>query len=244
LTLFDILFGTRNPYTSIEAIITDVTRLQGDKVCIAAVHGGSSIRLHSPTPKEHWLRSIGGLTPGDAVSLTWRVARRCHRPHLEDGDWNPALFTKVDRLPEDELVKRLSANSFRSIKDAFGKPCFYSENGNAAFTPGKGSRSLASVPVSSVRAYPYRDGVRVDFADGRREWTMAPIEDLAVRHHQTQCSSCSSNLPNLLASEFEGTQAVLRVGLGRPFQAGDGATACYLQVNHIFLIPSKRRHFV
>ena len=244
MTLFDILFGARNRYTSAEAVVTDVTRMQGNNVCIAALRGGNSIRLNSPAPKDHWLRSIGGLTPGDAVSLTWRAARRCHRPHLEDGDWNPALFTKVHRLPDDELIKLLSANAFRSIKDAFGKPCFYSESGNAAFTPSKGARSLASVIVSSVRAYPYGEGVRADFVDDRREWTRVPIEDLVIRDHQTNCSSCSSSLPALLASEFGGTQAVLRVGLARPFEAKPNAAACYLQVNHVFLIPSKRDHFV
>jgi hypothetical protein len=244
LTLFDSLFGARNRYTSIEAVITDVTRMQGDKVCIAALHRDKSIRLHDPAPREQWLRLMGGLSPGDAVTLTWRPARRRRRPHLEDGDWNPDLFTKVDRLREDEFIKRLSAIAFSSIKDTFGKPCFYSENGNAAFTPGKGSRSLASVTATSVRVYPFGDGVRVDFADSRREWTMAPMEDLIVRNHQSQCSSCSCNLRSLLASEFEGTQAVLRVGLSRPFENEDYEAACYLQVNHVFLTPPRQGHFV
>ena len=244
MTLFDSLFGARNRYDSIEAVITDVTRMQGDNVCIAALHRGKSIRLHDPAPREQWLRSIGGLTPGDAVTLTWRAARRCRRPHLEDGDWNPDLFTKVERLPEDEFIKRLSASAVGSIKDAFGMPNFYSENGNAAFTPSKVSRSLASVIASSIKVYPFGDGVRVDFADRRREWTMAPMEDLTIRNHQTQCSLCSCNLRSLLASEFEGTEAVLRVGLSRPFDNGDNEAACYLQVNHIFGIPSRQRHFV
>lgn len=217
--------------------------MQGDKVCIAALCRGSSIRLHEPQPKEQWLQSIGGLAPGDLVSLTWKVARRYRRPHAEDGNWYPTTFTKRDRLPEDDLVKRLSGKAFRSIDEAFGRVRFFSENGNAAFAPGKGARSLASLIVSSVRAYPHADGVRVDFADSKQQWRMAPLEDLAVRIHQLRCSSCRSNLPALLASEFCGGGAILRVGLGRPFQGGDKADACYLQVNHIFLIPSKRKHF-
>jgi len=225
-------------------MITDVTRMQGDKLCIAALDGGKAVRLHNPGPREEWLRSKGGLAPGDIVSLCWKSPRRCQRPHLEDRDWNPESLSKVERIPEDELAQRLSNSAFRSIKDAFGPPCFYSENGNAAFTPGKGARSLASVGVGSARVYPYEEGVRVDFADGRQEWSMVPLEDLAVRNHRAHCSSCTANLPKLLASEFEGGQAILRVGLGRPFQSGGNPPACYLQVNHIFLIPSKRIHFV
>jgi len=162
---------------------------------------------------------------------------------VEDADWNPASLEKVDRLPEDELVRELTALAFSSLQDAFGKPYFYSDSGNAAFPPDRGSRSLAFLTVNSVRAYPYGGGVRVDFTDSDREWTMASMEDLSVRTHQAQCGSCSGGLSESLASEFEGREALLGVGLGRPFQYGDNPTACYLQVNHIFLIPSRRKHF-
>ncbi len=244
LTLFDTLFGIRGWKTSKDAVITDVTRMQGDKVCIAALDRGQAIRFHDPPPSGQWLSSIGGLTPGDTASVTLKPPRRYQRPHSEDRDWNPEDFVKSSRLSENDTVKRLSANAFTSIRDAFGRPCFYSGNGNAAFRPGRGPRSLASLIVSSVRPYPYEDGIRVDFREAKREWTMVPLEDLVVRNHQRHCHSCSSNLASLLASEFEGTHAVLRVGLGRPFRVGDNATGCFLQVNHIFLTPSKRKHFV
>lgn len=243
MTFFDMLFGARGWNTSNDVVITGVTRMQGDNVCIAARLGRETIRLHDPSPKEQWLRSIGSLSPGDIASVTWKLPRHHRRPHLEDRDWNPSAFTKVDQLPEEELTKRLSASAFLSIHDAFGRPCFYSDNGNAAFPPNKGSRSLASITVSSVRVYPYGDGARTDFADARCEWTMIPIEDLTVRNHQSHCDSCSGNLAEALAGEFDGSQAILRMGLGRPFQAGDNPPACWLQVNHIFLIPSKRTHF-
>lgn len=242
MSFLESLFGVR--HAPIEVVITDVTRMQRDKVCIAALHQGKSMRLDNPAPREQWLQSMGGLAPGDVVSLTWRVARRYSRPHSEDGEWNPAAFAKGDRLLEDDLVALLVTKVFRSVGDAFGKPCFYSENGNAAFTAGKGARSLASVTVSSVSPYPHADGVRADFVDAKQEWKMVPVEDLAVRNHRARCQACSSDFSSLLESEFQGGQAILRVGLGRPFQWGDRPPACYLQVNHIFLIPSKRQHFV
>lgn len=225
-------------------MITDVTRMQGDKVCIAALDKGKAVRLHNPVPKEEWLRLIGGLAPGDVVSLSWKSPRRYQRPYLEDRDWNPESLSKVEHVAEDELAQRLSDSAFLSIKDAFGQPCFHSENGNAAFAVGKGARSLASVGVDSVRVYPHEEGVRVDFADRRQEWSMVPLEDLAVRNHRAHCSACSTSLPTSLASEFEGGPAILRVGVGRPFQSGGYPPACWMQVNHIFLIPSRRNHFV
>ncbi len=111
LTLFDTLFGGRSWRTSEQVIITDVTRMEGDRVCIAGLNGRNSIRLHQPPPREQWLRSIGGLTPGDAVSLSWKSPRRYTRPHLEDADWNPALFTRVSRLSDDELVRRTASQA-------------------------------------------------------------------------------------------------------------------------------------
>jgi len=227
----------------IQAVITDVTRMRRPNVCVAGLYQATPIRLDSPQPTEQWLSSVGGLRPGDVVSLNWRPARSVVRPHSEDGEWDPSTFSRVSQLSEDELTEELSTAAYSRVREAFGTPWFHAGNGNAAFRPGRGSRSLASVIVSQVRPYPYREGIRVDFADSQDSWAMAPLEDLMVRRHQSSCRTCSSRLAALLAGEFEGTQALLRVGLARQFQAGGHPSACYLQVNHIFLIPSRRKHF-
>ncbi len=245
MSLFELLFGGRRWTITQNVIITDVTRMEGDQVCIAALGARRGIRLHDPQPKEPWLRSIGGLAPGDVVSLMWKPPRSFSRPHVEDADWNPSALTKDGRLSQHDLIERLSVGAFDTFEKVFGKPCFYSDKGNAAFPPGRGSRSLATIVVKSTRAYPYGGGIRVDFSDSKRDWCMAPLEDLAVRKHQRQCKSCWSSLPDLLLSEFQGSGAILRIGLGRSFQVAAGQpAACWMQVNHIFLIPSKRKHFV
>ena len=242
MTFLKTLFGPRDAAT--EAVITDVTRMQGDHVCIAALDGRKSIRLHDPQPREPWLTEIGGLAPGDLVTLDWKTSRRRTFPHAEDGTWLPSSFARRGRMADGELTQRLSDAAFRSVEQAFGRPSRYSENGNAAFAPGSSRRSLASVLATSVRVYPHDDGVRVDFKDSAREWTMAPVVDLAVRTHKTHCRECASGIGRLLSVEFDSDLALLRVGLTRPFQDGDHPPACYLQVNHIFPIPSRAKHFV
>ena len=229
---------------AIEAIITDVTRMRLPNVCIAALHEDRAIRLDTPQPSDTWVRSLGGLTPGDVVSVNWQPSRKATPPHTEDGEWDPSSFRKLSRLTEEELPRRLSVNAFDSAQAAFGAPWIRGAGGNAAFRPGRGSRSLCSILARSVRAYPHFEGIKVDFVDSRDSWTRSPLEDLTVRQHQKQCRVCSSRLPTLLASEFQGTDAVLRVGLARQFQAGGHPMACWMQVNHIFLLPSKRQHFV
>jgi len=243
VTLLQSLTGTR-AWRTAYLLITDVTRMQGDSVCIAGQEGRTSLRLHEPGPDERWLRSIGGLAPGDQVSVPVKRPRQVHRPHLEDSDWNPSGLRKGERVPGDELAQRLFRTAVDSVENAFGRPELYSEAGNAAFRPGKGSRSLASLRASSVKLYPYGGGVRIDFRDSKTVWRRVPVEDLAVRTHQTRCRACASELPDLLASEFDCEQAVLRVGLGRRFQSDSSRLACWLQVNHVFPFEPQRRHFV
>jgi len=225
-----------------EVIITDVTRMQPpNRVCIAADHKGRTIRLADPTPTDEWIASVGGLLPGDVVSVDWKPARRPVPPHREDGEWVRRTFSKRRRLTEEQLTDYLSAKAFRSIRDAFGAPCHHGSGGNAAFQPGTGTRSLASIWARSVRAYPHDEGIRVDFADDEGTWRGAPLQDLVVRQHQRQCPACSLRFSRLLTSEFQAEKALLRVGLTRKW--GE-PPLCWLQVTHIFPIPLERKHFV
>ena len=227
----------------IDAIITDVTRMRAPKVCIAALHEDRAIRLDTPQPTEHWVRSLGGLNPGDVVSLGWQAKPGATAPHREDGEWEPASFRRLNHLTEDKLVKHLASRADDSVRAAFGDPWFLGTAGNAAFRPGSGRRSLASIRAQTVEVYPHFEGIRVDFRESQDAWTRVPLEDLIVRQHQRACRTCSSRLSALLAGEFQGGRAILRVGLSRPFRTPQYPPACWMQVNHIFLIPSRRKHF-
>jgi len=229
---------------SAEVIITDVTRMRAPNVCVAGVHQDRTMRLSDPQPTDEWIRSVDGLVPGDVVLLDWRPIRGAVPPHTEDAVWDRSTFAKHARLPETDLVNLLSASAFASVRAAFGAPWFPGSGGNAAFQPGTGERSLASVMARSVKAYPHFEGIKVDFVDSQDSWTRVRLEDLVVRHHQRKCSTCSSQLSLLLGKEFEGERAILGLGLARQFQAGGHPSACWMQVNHIFLMPPKRKHFV
>ena len=228
-----------------EVIITDITRMQlPNGACIAAEHEGRTIRLAEPQPRDEWVASVGGLMPGDVVSLKWRPIRRPVPPHTEDAEWDPKTLVKRHRLTEDLLAEHLSTSAFARVEDAFGAPWIRGTGGNAAFQPGTGTRSLASVRARSVRAYPDDDGTKVDFVDAGGSWTRVPLQDLIVWQHQGQCRACSQRFAQLLAAEFQGGEAVLRVGLAREFPIGSYPSACWMQVNHVFLVPPRRNHFV
>lgn len=228
----------------LEALITDVTRMQPPNVCIAAAHRGRTIRLHNPQPKGQWVNSIGRLMPGDVISVLWKPAQEPAPPHTEDGEWEPTTFVKRHRLAENALTERLSADAFDCVEDAFGTPWFRGTGGNAAFRPGKGARSLATIKVIAVKVDVSFGKVRVTFEDARNCWAAVPLQDLLVKQHQQRCQTCASNLGQALKREFEGAHAMVRVGLAREWQVPGHPSACWMQVNHIFLMPAKRKHFV
>jgi hypothetical protein len=229
----------------LEAIITDITRMQlPNGVCVAAVHQGRTIRLANPPPRDEWVASVGGLMPGDIVSLDCRPISRPTPPHTEDCDWDPTTFVKRRRLTADALTDRLSADAFDCVEDAFGTPWFCGAYGNAAFRPGEGARSLATIRAISVKVHVLFGKIRVIFEDGRNRWAAVPLQDLLVKQHQQQCRTCASNLGQALKREFEGAPAMVRVGLAREWRVPGQRSACWMQVNHIFLRLSKRNHFV
>ena len=238
--LLEALFGTRQTQTT---VITDVTRMSGRKICVAALTRGRAIRLAEPHPTEDWLESVGGLIPGNLISVDWQPTRTFKRPHVEDGTWKPASFKKNGVLTYEDFIFRLSAAVEAGVKEAFGDVSAYSERGNPAFSPGEGPRSLASIQAENVRVYPHEEGIRIDFSDGQTNWKMVPVEDLALRRHQVSCPGCAGNMASALLREFGSDEAILRVGLGRPFQARDDLTACFLQVNHIFPLAARSKHF-
>ena len=232
-----------------EAIITDVTRMLPPKVCIAALLGARTIRLNRPQPDEHVLSSMGGLLPGDRVSVEWLDNPFYVPPHVEDGTWEPQSFHKINRLSKPELVELLMASAARSVEEAFGREWFRGVKGNGAFKPGEGERSLASILARDVRVYQWFHSVRVDFRDDGGKWSMVPLEDLSVRRHQDLCPDCTASQSRVsgfdlnLRREFAGRDVLLRVGLTRPFEADGQETACWLQVTGVYPIGKKRQHF-
>lgn len=244
---FDRFFsGSGSPKEARDLLITDVTRMDGDKVCIAALEVGKAVRLNTPQPRESWIESMGGLTPGDQLSAVWRPTKRYTPPHTEDGTWGQASAEKTGRLGDDEFAALLQERAYPSVTAAFGTPAYQSARGNPSFQPNKGSRSLATLRVKRVVLRPVGNGVRADFVDCEGAmYKMVPVVDLAIRVHQQRCPDCMGDrLAENLAAEFAGGDALLRIGLGRAYRPDNQHFGCYLQVNHVFFTPSRRGHFV
>ena len=194
-----------------EAIITDVTRMRPPKVCIAAIQGTRAIRLEPPQPDERVLASIGGLLPGDRSRRSnGTTTRFTSRPTSKTACGSRRSLRKLGRLTKADLVGVLMPGAARSVEEAFGPEWFRGGQGNGAFRPGVGERSLASVLVRDVRVYQWFQSVRVDFTDDGGAWTMVPLEDLLVRRHQVLCARMYDESWPRLGLRREPPQGVLR----------------------------------
>lgn len=220
-----------------ELLITDVTRMSADRVCVAGLSGRDTVRLAEPSPTVQLLASLGGLAPGDVIRVQWRYAGKREAPHTEDATWIPKTIERLDRSRRTELYRRLVSSQFKSMTAAYGEPKYFVAKGNPAFPPGRGLRSLASIAAMDVRIYRLGDGLRADFRDEDRQWRMLPVESIAIRGHFIACPECSRT------GEARASVAVLRVGLGRPFQPDGEEMGCFAQVNDVIPADPTGPHF-
>ena len=171
-----------------DIIVTDVTRMESEKVCIACLRGRQQMRLKAPQPTRIWLDSIGGLKPGDIVSLKWRSVKRFRPPHSEDGDWTPSSLNKTGALAYEQFYDVLAKQAKSSVRSAFGDPAFLARRGNPAFPADRGKRSLGTMRASSIRIYKHENKLRADFQDEHDHWSMVPVEDLRLLRHLDECA--------------------------------------------------------
>ncbi len=231
-----------------DLLIVDLTEMSGQNVCIAGIDLKSreQVRLSTPSPTRTTVRSLGGMRPGDVLSIDYDFERKRIKPHVEDARWNRLTARKTGMMAYADVRALLEERAFTSIEDAFGAPALRGGRGNHAWRPAQGERSLASVLVTYIRID--QDASlkpRVDLVDGGgNHWHAIPLQDLQAKLHPDECGACESEYMNNIRQDFAGAgSAVVRVGLTRPFASDPNTPAsCWLQVTNVF--GRERTHFV
>jgi hypothetical protein len=227
-------------------VLLDVTAMSGDAVCVAGLDLGTdeTVRLANPQPTQRLIAALGGLAPGDILKLDTKRVKNTVPPHVEDCEWNPRSLKKVGVSPSADLVKVVRPTVFASVEAAFGEPTIKGRNGNSAWEPGSGARSLATIAVLYVRAAADRnDRPRIAFKDDALGyWPGVPLQDLRVKQHQAKCQDCAAGHLERIRSEFEANRTLIRVGLTRPFAPEGSEPLCWLQVTNVLAKP--REHFL
>ncbi len=233
-----------------EILITDVTRMHADRVCIAGVdHWGNGVRPILPYPQQilesHlYLDDAVLVRPRAVVNLFVEPQPNCTPPHTEDHTWPSANHIEPLRHADDNVWRTILGKSCHpSVHDIFETELLH-KNRNIA--PGSGVRSLGTVRPKTVHQFIYKtveyDGreqrdYRLYFYDQTDTYFPAlKITDLALQNyadylHLEQRLS-QEQVSQKLTTIFKRAEIFLRIGLTRPYEGW-----CWLQVNGIYTFP-------
>jgi hypothetical protein len=238
-----------------EIIITDVTRMSGDKVCVAGInHKGACVRPLLAYPNA--IREAD-LYEGDTVIIRPRAVVNMflepepepEPPHCEDHLWSNPNQIEFLREPNDRIWKGvLERTSFPTVSDIFQADI----RKNKMVAPGDGVRSLGTIKPASIDKFGYyrvqmgenlNVKYQLSFTDqGGNAFVSLPVTDLSLRYYvdylYAQGRLHPAKIRSFLESKFQKTDVWLRLGLTRPFQKSDADQKwCYIQVTGIYTFP-------
>ncbi len=130
-------------------LITDVTRMSGDQVCVAGLDpSGRSVRPVLDSRRNHAradLRLQDGtvVRPRGLLTALVKPLSRLRPPHLEDVAYQRASATVGRAISHAQFLQRLEKCCDRGVRYVFGKNL--QGEPKAYLLPDRGERSLATV---------------------------------------------------------------------------------------------------
>ena len=225
-------------------VITDVTRMSNDRVCIAAVDSyGHSIRPEFPFGgiPESWLyqNNIPIIRPFSKVNLVL-IENRPDPPHTEDWIIDPNEVEYVGMIDINDRLRFLKGILDPSVQEIFVSSVLR-DNGFFVQT-GTGARSLGTVEVEVLRfqhaCFEGKWDYRLSFSDKKGAVYKLGVTDLSFRYfinwlRETNNMSCE-DISTKISLQLR-NHCVLRIGLARHWSKFPDR--CYLQVNSVFSFP-------
>ena len=227
-------------------VITDLTRMQEGRVCIAGYdRDGNCVRPVLPPPgiHENTLYSRGRPIVYPFAVVEYDLLQKTpHPPHTEDYRYDPASVRLIEGLDEKQKRELLDQTLFQSVGAIFKVPIF-SDIGHYVMD-GMGPRSLGTVQPSQVKRVTYEQSsdekwkYRLGFVDGGGTTYWLTITDLAFRyycdyqHNEGQSpTTISYNLTSVLRS----SEVYLRIGLARGWEKYPDR--CFIQITGVYTFP-------
>ena len=226
--------------------ITDVTRMQQGRVCIAGYdQQGNCIRPVLPPPgiMERSLYSGGSpiVFPFAVVEYELTVPDP-KPPHTEDYRYKPGSTRLIKRLTDEERRAILTNTIFKSVSEIFEQPIqtdpgFY-------VVEGQGPRSIGTIQplriikVVNEQSSENKPKYRIGFVDRKKSTFWLTVTDLGWRYFidwQIREGSNFSETSSRLTGILKGSEVYLRVGLARGWEKFP--ERCFLQVTGIYTFP-------
>lgn len=228
-------------------VITDLTRMQHGRVCIAAYRRDARcVRPVVPYDgiMEDWLfdheRAI--VRPFAVIELDLLVEQP-DPPHTEDWLFDPTYKVWLEDLTSDRKRKVLARIEDPDVASIFGTEIIQEQGWFVA--AGTGHRSLGTIYPRQIHTLYYNireDGKRsyaLAFSDQAGERYRLSVTDLAFRryldHLYTHYRMRESRAAHMLLNTISRTQVFLRIGLARGWDRHPDR--CYLQITGVYTWP-------
>jgi len=228
--------------------ITDLTRMSGNRVCIAGVTNDyRTIRPefeHSVITEDWLFDQAGNIVIRPFARVRLDLLKNCPQPpHTEDWLVRPDVKLSEGLLSLDERKELLQRIVDPNVAAIFGveiqhEPGYFMREN-------EGSRSLGTVKVARLddvthHCYDGKWDYRISFTDRAGENYRLSVTDLAFRVYvdylrETQGVDCDQ-IGYLLERQFQKSTVFLRIGLARPTWAKH-PHCCFLQINGIYSFP-------
>lgn len=227
-------------------VITDVTRMQAGRVCIAGYdQQGQCVRPVLPPPGIPETSLYAGpspiIFPSAKVEFDF-IQPTPQPPHTEDVRYTPASVRFIERQLDERWHKMLTQTLSKSIQTVFEQPIL-TDPGHYVMD-GKGPRSLGTIkPHRILKAIHEQapDGkwkYRLGFVDGEQHTYWLNITDLTWRYRCDQRRSAGelpANIATDLTRTLQAVEVYLRVGLARGWDKFP--ERCYLQLTGVYTFP-------
>ncbi len=225
--------------------ITDVTRMQEGRVCVAGYdRTGQCIRPVLPPPgiHERTLYQHGQpiVFPFAIVEYDF-VQPTPQPPHIEDHRYDPASIQWIDKLDEKRRRTVLDRSLFNSVGAIFEEP-IHSEHGHYIMD-GRGPRSLGTVRPRRILRTIHELGegskwkYRLGFVDGDDVTYWLTVTDLTWRyfHDHERQTRTPEEIAAQITTSLRTSEVYLRIGLARGWE--QHPDRCYLQLTGVYTFP-------
>jgi hypothetical protein len=225
-------------------LVTDVTQMRGDKVCILGVNDKfETIRPELPPPgifQHRLVLPTGVIRPRSVLEIYFKPPHKINPPHIEDKDWDINHDTRFLRTTDnDKWRNALEQTLFLTVQDIFETKIT-----NKAIEPYKGVRSVGTIRVKTIEFFKYgtverREGIKHDYRlsfrdESNKYYYDLSITDLTFRYyfHHLLTKMTPEKASWRIREQLQETDCYLRIGLTREYNGN-----LWLQVNGIYTFP-------
>ncbi len=229
-----------------EIVITDLTRMQEGRVCVAGYdRQGHCIRPTLPPPGIHESTLYGQGRPSVypfAVVEYDLLQAVPEPPHTEDYRYNPSTVRFIKRVDEKAKREILDRTLFASVRSVF-ETLLYFDYG-CYVKLGQGVRSLGTIRPQQIQSVIHdlspenKWQYRLVFNDGEGQIYRLTVTDLAWRYYhdrQREQGCAPIKIAAELTAALQSRDVYLRVGLARGW--AKFPDRCFVQVTGVYTFP-------